>query len=381
MFTLASGQLPPSPSGPNQLVLASNGVLQGQLAANASGVWSFVVKVTDSGAHVAYRRFVIVVDRLDITSSSPLPSGVVGASYSEQLTASSPGTTWTLFGGILPPGLTLAANGLISGTPTTVSFNFITVRVADTTGQAAVKSFSLNVQSPMTITTASLPAGTVQNSYFSCVNSIGGTGTTTWSIAGGVPPPGLTIASYGCFGGAPLPRTGPYTFTVRVQDGDTPPQSATRQYTLRVGATDQNGPSVENGVLYAIHSSQQVAQTFRQTMTGGLLAVQASIACTVNPGQTFTLSIRPVDGLGRIDMNGAPLSSENFDVATVPDFNGSPFLRTLTLSSPVFAPIGVRLAAVFSTTSASCNWYGSPATGAAASTMPSATRSSAPAAR
>ncbi len=55
----------------------------------------------------------------EITSSDSLPPGLVGAAYSQTLTASggSQPLTWSITAGTLPPGLSLSPNGVISGTP------------------------------------------------------------------------------------------------------------------------------------------------------------------------------------------------------------------------------------------------------------------------
>jgi hypothetical protein len=51
--------------------------------------------------------------------------------------------TWTLAGGVLPPGVTLFSNGQLFGTPTATGTFTFTVKVTDTNGQAATQAFSL----------------------------------------------------------------------------------------------------------------------------------------------------------------------------------------------------------------------------------------------
>jgi len=55
-----------------------------------------------------------------ITTSSPLASGNTATAYTQTLAATggTPGYTWSLFSGSLPPGLTLSSGGVISGTAT-----------------------------------------------------------------------------------------------------------------------------------------------------------------------------------------------------------------------------------------------------------------------
>jgi hypothetical protein len=56
-----------------------------------------------------------------------------------------PPYTWKLLTGSLPAGLTLGANGLITGIPTTTGMQTFNVAVFDATGSSAAGSFSLNV--------------------------------------------------------------------------------------------------------------------------------------------------------------------------------------------------------------------------------------------
>jgi hypothetical protein len=106
-----------------------------------AGTYSFTVTGVTSGGQSGSRTYSIRVEpttatllRIDydkITES--LPSGTVGVPYSEQLTAgSASGLTWTSLGA-LPPGLSLSAGGVLSGTPTTAGQGWIYVGVTDGT--------------------------------------------------------------------------------------------------------------------------------------------------------------------------------------------------------------------------------------------------------
>jgi hypothetical protein len=59
-----------------------------------------------------------------------------------------PPYTWTLVGGALPAGLTLASNGQITGSATTVGSSTFTVGVTDSTGKSAAQQFSTNITPP-----------------------------------------------------------------------------------------------------------------------------------------------------------------------------------------------------------------------------------------
>jgi hypothetical protein len=81
-------------------------------------------------------------------STSTLPNATVGNSYSQSLTATG-GTapyTWTTTSGTLPAGLSLSSNGVISGTPTTLSGSTsVTFEVTDSTGATAVATLPITV--------------------------------------------------------------------------------------------------------------------------------------------------------------------------------------------------------------------------------------------
>lgn len=82
-----------------------------------AGRWEFTVRVQDAAATVAEARFAVtVLPVLQIIEASPTPAEV-NFPYSYQLRASDPNATWSIASGNLPAGLSLAANGTISGTP------------------------------------------------------------------------------------------------------------------------------------------------------------------------------------------------------------------------------------------------------------------------
>ncbi len=84
-----------------------------------------------------------------------------------------------------------------------------------------------------TITTTSLPDGTVNAAYSSHVNATGGTSPYTWAIASGQLPVGLGIDSgTGVISGTPTGAPGTSAFTVRVTGQDS--LSSTKSLSIRV---------------------------------------------------------------------------------------------------------------------------------------------------
>src|ERR1035437_1889630 len=140
--------------------------------------------------------------------TSPLPTALTGAPYSQTLAAT--GTTpmtWTVTGGALPSGLTLGSStGTISGTPTAVGVFTPTV-TATNGGGSNSKPLSLTVNAPPTppsiVTASPLPAALTGTAYSL---TLAATGTTpmTWTVTGGALPSGLTLGtSTGTISGTP----------------------------------------------------------------------------------------------------------------------------------------------------------------------------------
>ena len=120
--------------------LALNDVVVGNAGAYDLVVSSPYGSVTSSVVNLT------VIVPLHITTAS-LPSATNGVAYSQQLSAvyGQLPYSWSLISGSLPSGLSLAANGLISGTPKTNGlFNF-TVKVTDATNGTATQALVLIV--------------------------------------------------------------------------------------------------------------------------------------------------------------------------------------------------------------------------------------------
>ena len=100
--------------------------------------------------------------------------------------------------------------------------------------QAAAARIAGSGGTPLTITTTSLPAGTVGQPYSAPVAATGGTTTYTWSIAPGTLPPGLTLnASTGTISGTPT-KPGNSSFTISVSDSSPTKQTATQALSIKI---------------------------------------------------------------------------------------------------------------------------------------------------
>jgi subtilisin family serine protease/chitodextrinase len=197
-----------------------------------AGTSSFTVEVTDDGYRMDTRSLSIsVYDPLVITTTS-LPDGETGTSYSQTLNASGGKTpyTWSIVNGTIPDGLTLdGATGTISGAPTTVGTSVFIVEVTDAGLRLDTKALSISVYDPLMITTSSFADGDSGIPYSQTLTATGGLTPYGWGIINGTLPQGLIMNGItGDISGTPT-TAGTSNFTVQVTDAglrtDTEPLS------------------------------------------------------------------------------------------------------------------------------------------------------------
>jgi hypothetical protein len=229
-YRVLNGALPPG------LSLSSSGTISGK--PTNSGSYSFWVELSDQNPPTqawclpatAQREFTINVDpRVLITNQVP-PTGTVGSPYSLTLVAvmksgpdatappSSP-LTWTIQSGQLPAGLTMTSGGVISGTPTTAGDSTFTLQAALADGRSDTKTQTITVRDALKTTSTGIVGARseVTVPFDATLTATGGTGTFTWTLAGGSLPPGVTLAPTGAISGTPH-AAGRFAFTAAVTD-------------------------------------------------------------------------------------------------------------------------------------------------------------------
>ena len=175
---------------------------------------------------------------LDIADGDP-PSGTVGTPYSYTFQLSpgsgSPGVTWSISSGALPPGLRLSGNdrtATVSGTPTQAGSYRFYLQARDAPGPWVCCTevlYTINIGEGLSIVTGPLPAGSVGAAYGFQLGTSGGT-ASSWTVTAGSLPAGLTLGSNGAITGTPTAAS-LSTFTVRASDGS---RVATKQFTLGI---------------------------------------------------------------------------------------------------------------------------------------------------
>ena len=189
-----------------------------------AGTSSFTVRVQDAGGLSDTQALSITINPPappNITTTT-LPPGTLGQPYNQTLQAvgGTGARIWSIIAGSLPQGLNLdGATGVIAGTPTVPGTSSFTVQVQDAAGQLDQQALSIvvNASNPPTITTTTLPGGTVGQPYNQTLQASGGVGTLTWTISGGALPALLSLSPQGVISGTPT-TAGTANFTVRVAD-------------------------------------------------------------------------------------------------------------------------------------------------------------------
>jgi hypothetical protein len=148
-FKVVDGRIPPGTT------LFTQGVSSGGITGTPTteGVFAFTIQVRDATGTKDTESFSITIDAprpLVITNQSDsLSPGTVGEFYCcGNLFADGgvPDYSWTLVSGELPPGLALSRSpGRITGTPTTAGTFVFTVRVTDSRGAFAERTFSITI--------------------------------------------------------------------------------------------------------------------------------------------------------------------------------------------------------------------------------------------
>ncbi|MFI5293916.1 MAG: putative Ig domain-containing protein [Thermodesulfovibrionales bacterium] len=218
-WSVSAGTLPPG-----MTIDSTSGRISGQ--PTASGSFTFTVRVTDNGGHTATRELTINVSVLTITNiNTTLKQWTVGQEYGtppvEQITAAGGAApyTWSISGGNLPNGLSIdPSTGRIFGVPSQSGQFLFTVKVTESGGQIATKSFMISINSAPSIQTTSLPAGRSGIEYQQTLKEVGGTPTITWAIGSGSLPPGLSIdTATGIISGTPTSES-KNSFTITATD-------------------------------------------------------------------------------------------------------------------------------------------------------------------
>jgi hypothetical protein len=327
-WTVVSGALPGGLT-----LTAGSGPIGG--TPTAAGTFPFSVTVKDSAGNTSPAQSLSITTGAGVTvATTSLPNGTLGVAYGQTLAASGgvpPYSNWTVASGALPSGLTLTAgSGVIGGTPTASGAFSFSVTVKDSAGNTSpAQSLSITIGAGVTITTTSLPNGTVGVAYGQTLAASGGVPPySNWTVVSGALPGGLTLtAGSGAIGGTPT-ASGAFPFSVTVKDsaGNTSPaQSLTIAITVQpvqgLTITQSGGASAPNQTNLLVSFGQAAQSTYTGTLSASFQPDPSVTNVPVNyidPAGGFPVSAQSTALTQNFTMSlGATQSSIQFGLGTV----------------------------------------------------------------
>lgn len=301
LWTLTGGSLPEG------LGLSSDGVISG--TPTSVGTAEVSVGVTSGDGQSATASLTLVVNEqivAPVVSTATLPLSGVGAPYAASLHATEGDGSyqWTLVSGSLPPGIELAGDGTLSGTPTAAgSFSF-RMRVTSG-GLSGVADLDLTVIPGLSVGPATLPTAVVGAAYAASFVATGGDGAPIFTIVSGSLPTGITLdGSTGQMSGS-AQSAGAFDFSVKLSNAVG--QSVEAPFRIEsyspLAITGADPPDGNVSVSYS-HSLQASGGDGNHSwsLVGGSLpggiALGTGGALTGTPNQTgtFDFTVRVVSG-------------------------------------------------------------------------------------
>ena len=336
-LTMAGGTLPITWSlngslPPGLTFNTGTGVITG--TPTADGTYPFNVTVTDATQATVTKTLQIVISKvLDITTTTTLPSAISAQAYSTTLSGAG-GTlpyTWSALN--LPTGFALNPfTGLLTATPSiTGTFSFVAT-LTDASASSVSRTFTITINLPVAVSTASLNAWTVNRpGYSQTLTATGGNGVYTWVVSSGTLPPGLALApASGVISGIPT-TSGNYSFTVSATDSSTLLLSGSKQLTIMVNpALNVTTTALGSGVVNTLYSQQLLS-------SGGTTPVLWSANAALPAGLTLDNLTGIVSGIPTAAGTSAAITFTATDAA------GSTALMTTTISISA-APVVKSLA-------------------------------------
>jgi hypothetical protein len=135
--------------------------------------------------------------------------------------------------------------------------------------------------SGLAVSASALPEGTVGTPYSSIIAATGGTQPYSWSISTGSLPSGLTLSgTSGSISGTPT-SAGQFSFTVKVTDSSSPPQTSTQALEISVSASNAG-----IDILNPVNSTTVSGSVIVSGTASGSTAIQ-SVEISIN-GEPYT---------------------------------------------------------------------------------------------
>jgi hypothetical protein len=334
-FAVTAGALPAG------LTLANGGALTG--TPTASGTFTFTVTATDGspspGPFNGQQAYTLIVAAPTVVlPATALAQAVLDSPYTAALNPASGGTapyTYALTAGTLPGGITLAADGTLSGTPTAIgTFNFSVTATDSTTGNgpysSAPRGYSLVVVDAVPV--ANPVSASVAYDAPATPITLNITGGTPDAVAiGTAPMHGTAIASGLSITYQPTPGyAGPDTFTYTASNGTG--TSAPATVTITVGE-----PTITITPDGALTAPVGAPYTLGFTFAGGAAPYGGYAVTGLPPGLAVTASTATT-----VTVSGTPTAAGTFSVevtGTDSSTGTGPFTHSETFTLTIGAAV------------------------------------------
>jgi hypothetical protein len=323
-FSASGGSPPLTWSETGSLPPGLNLSAAGQLSGNPATAGTYTLYVTVSDSSVPPLRTDVPVslkinDSTIVIAPAALPAGTVTYSYpgyAFNASGGSPPYTWQA-SGTPPPGLVLASDGTVSGTPTqvgTFSFSVTATDSAQSPNGSPPLPTQILINAPAALVlnaSPAPPAGVVGTPYPAFrFSATGGYLPLHWNVTVGSLPPGLTLGSAGSLSGTPS-SLGTHNFTITVTDSAPAPASQSLPFSVTVTLppppviNNQEAPTGTVGVAYSYAYSAgygvaPLTWSEAPALTMGLtLNSQGVLAGTPSAAGQFPITLNVVDAVNR----------------------------------------------------------------------------------
>ncbi len=314
---------------PSGVTLASNGTLSGTPASGTAGSYPITITATDAKSDTTTQSFTLTVG-----ATAPVFTSGTSTSFAENsagtFSVTATGDTPITFteSGALPSGVSLAANGTLSGTPAfgTAGSYPVTLTATDTNSNTSTQAFTLTVTAGGPVFTSGTSTTFAENSAGTF--SVTATGDTpiTFTESGALPS-GVTLAANGTLSGTPAFGTaGSYPVTLTATDTNS--NTSTQAFTLTVTA---GGPVFTSGTSTTF--TENSAGTFSVTATGDTpitFTESGALPSGVTLATNGTLSGTPAFGTAGSFPITLTATDANSNTST------QAFTLTVTAGGPVF---------------------------------------------
>lgn len=285
-YNQSAGTLPPG------LTLTSAGALSG--TPTAAGNFTGTVRASNPYGEATQNYNITIACPTLTLSPAPLLNPSIASAYSQTFSTSGLAGSYA-YGvtvGALPAGLTLAADGTLSGTPTASgTFNFSITATHPSTCDVT-NAYTLIVAPPtITVSPTTLTDATAGAAYNQTISASGGTTPYSYAVTAGALPTGLTLSNMGALAGTPT-ESGTFSFTVTATDSTTPAATGDRAYMLVV-----NPPTITLAPASLINGTAAVAYSATFSASGGNGAYSyAMTAGSLPAGVTFDAATATISG-------------------------------------------------------------------------------------